>query len=148
IIAIADEGIDRDDFDAGVVGALEGRDHRLLVAGSYNHRVYLLCDERVDNRSLERSVELGRAVYEEGGSQLVRLSLGSFLHRHIDRITFSSHKEGNGVLLRITPTPAATTETGGRARTRTTSTSREHRRAGYRCCSCQKRASADLLLAM
>ena len=73
---------------------------------------FYACSLQVTPRCATRGgVELGRAVYDEGRPQLVCLGLGTFLHRHIERVAFHAYDKGKGVLLRATTTTAAAART-------------------------------------
>ncbi len=86
VVTIADEGIDRDDFDACIVGAFQGFYHRVLIAGRDKHCINLLGGIFGDKRCLQGSIELGRAIYEQGHAQFIGPGLRAFLHCYIERI--------------------------------------------------------------
>ncbi len=59
---VADEGVDRDDVDAAVKGRLDRFDHRLYVRCSDADRRRVLGDDGLQDRALQRGVELSRTV--------------------------------------------------------------------------------------
>ena len=101
VVAVADERIDGDDRDAGVVRALQWFDHRLLVGRGNEQRIDFASDQRVHNRCLLNRVELSRSIDDQLSADLVRLGLGALLHGHVERITLDADDQGDRRTLRV-----------------------------------------------
>src|SRR5437660_5821874 len=90
IVAVTNKGIDRNNFDARVIGPHQWRDHSLLIACRDNHKIDLLCDVGINNRRLQGCTELGRSIDEQLHPEFFRHRLRAFLHCNVEGIALDA----------------------------------------------------------
>ena len=86
VLAVVDEGVDRDHRDAGVDRLLQGCDQLLLVGGRDQDRVGLARDHRLQHRHLGDRVELRRTLEQELAADGLGRHLGTLAHGDVEGV--------------------------------------------------------------
>ena len=86
ILAVVDEGVDRDHLDAGIGRLLERRDQLLLVGRRDQDRIGLARGHRVQHGHLDRRVEVGAALEDQLDAERVGGMLSALAHGDVEGV--------------------------------------------------------------
>jgi len=92
---VVDGGVDEDDLDARVGRSLQRSLHGLHIGRGDEDRVRLRGDDRVDERLLERRVELLRTLRGDRGTGLLGRVLDAALHGDVELVACDALDEGD-----------------------------------------------------
>lgn len=97
--AAADEGVDSDHRNAGIIGLAQRLDQLNLVGRRDQDRVRLLGDDRVKHGDLRYRIEIRGTLENQGHTKSIGCRLGSLAHGDVKTVGGETRNERNGELL-------------------------------------------------